>query len=678
MSRFYPMYAGDYPEDTVDALCKELGVSPLCARALMRRGLRDPKEAYGFLYPNASQFHDPYLLPDMAAAVARIRQGIQAGEKLCVFGDYDADGICATTILLNCLTSLGANCVAYIPSRHREGYGLREYSVRKLAEEGVKLIITVDNGINAFYEVKLARDLGMEVIVTDHHSAEETIPACAAVVAASRRDSTYPNPELCGAGVAYQLAAALRPEGDRANALALAAVATVADVVPLTGENRAMVSMGIDELGRNLGLRKLLEAAGWKGQPVTSHTLAFLIAPRLNASGRIGSAMRGVELLRSQNPDVAKALASQLDNDNTARKECEGAILTEATEQADLTKRAILVRSQGWNPGVIGIVASRLSETYHRPAILFAEHDGVLTGSGRSPEGIDLYELLCRFTALYQRFGGHARAAGITMPPENFDAFLEGMYAALDAFDPACFEPAYCYEESIRLSDLSVPAVNELELLAPFGEGNPEPVFLFENVRFRNVGRMGTGGTHLSCMAVQEEQTRRLVAFRMGAQYDAMARDNVFDLTAKPTVNRFRNREDVELNLQAFANSGLLPKLFDAIFENFMYNGSCTDAKLAEWYLYIKQYLSPVFTKAYMAEQYVFWRDKLADGSVRLDAVLEEGTPNALFALLVFTELSFVLIDGETGMLRMNPELQTRPLSDSRLYQLSLNGTQVC
>jgi single-stranded-DNA-specific exonuclease len=678
MSVFYPMYTGDYSREVTDLLEKKLGISILTARALIRRGITDPASANEFLYPSASQLFDPFLLPDMTKAVERIRQAVAKQESICVYGDYDADGICATSILLNCLEAMQAICHAYIPSRHKEGYGLRESSVRTLCQQDVRLIITVDNGINAFYEVALAHELGMDVIITDHHSTDEQIPDCVAVVSASRKDSKYPNPFLCGAGVAFKLAQALMPSMDRRDAMAMAAVATVADVVPLTGENRAITALGLQQVDRNLGFHRLLEVAGWKGQPITSHSLAFMIAPRLNASGRIGNAMRGVELLRSKVSEEARLLAEQLDGDNAARKESENRILAEAQEQLQPEKRAILIKGAGWNPGVIGIVASRLCEQYHRPVILFSENEGVLVGSGRSPDTINLYELLCRFSNLYQRFGGHARAAGVTMSVDRYEAFRDGMETALYEYAEACFLPRYPYEEVIELQDLTVPVINELELLAPFGEGNPEPVYLFQNTRLRSVSRIGTGGVHLCATVMQKSYARRLVAFRMGQYYEEMTSNCVFDVLAKPSVNRFRGREDVELNLSAFARSETVQKLFDAIFENFMYNGTCTDDILAEWYSYMCQYLMPVSSVSYMKEQYGIWRAKLRDEPVLLDSLLERETPDALVTLLVFVELKFVLADGKTRMLSMNPSLVSRDLMESSLYKLMLQGKEAC
>ena len=470
MTRFYPSYSGSYDGGLVSALTEGLGVSELTARALIRRGVDSHAAGEAFLRPSEEQLLDPYLLPDMDRAVARILLAVERGEQICVYGDYDADVVCATAILLRCLRSMGATAVPYIPSRQTEGYGMNPEAVRRLAGRYVKLIVTVDNGLSAFDEIALCSNLGVDVVITDHHSVGRELPACCAVVSASRRDSAYPNPYLCGAGAAFQLARALLPAADHRDDLALAAVATVADVVPLVGENRAIVALGLSGVPEQRGLAALLKVAGAQDRETDARTLAFTVAPRLNAAGRIGDAMRCVELLLTDEPRRAEQLAASLDEDNTARKTVEGEIFDAAATGLDTAARALIACGEGWNPGVVGIVASRLCEKYHRPAILFSEKDGVLVGSGRSPAGIDLYRTLTGLSKYFIRYGGHARAAGMTLAAENYVAFRADFLKAMDGYAESCFEPSYGYEEALSLPELSLPGVKELAMLAPFGE----------------------------------------------------------------------------------------------------------------------------------------------------------------------------------------------------------------
>lgn len=675
MYRLTPREPADCEGSLVSGIMEAEGVSALTARALIRRGVRSPEEARRFLRPSELAFHDPYLLPDMDKAVSRIRAAIAEGEPICVFGDYDADGVCASAMLTNRLKKLGANATCYIPLRKSEGYGLTEPAVRKLASLGTKLVVTVDNGISAYEEIALCGALGIDVVVTDHHSAGKTLPACSAVVSASRRDSTYPNPYLCGAGVALKLIAALTDDAYSDEELALAAVATIADVVPLVGENRAVAACGLPYVPSVPGLAALLDAAGWKQRRVDEQTVSFVLAPRLNAAGRMSTAMFGVELLSEQEPARLKTLAAKLNDENQRRRDAENEILEDAKRliaEGVASRRAIVLAQEGWNPGVIGIVASRLCELYYVPVLLFAGQDGVLTGSGRSVERVNLYETLSRFSERFLRYGGHARAAGVTMRADGFEAFREAFCDYLEqAFSPEDFAASYDYEETIRLSDLSAERVRELNRLAPFGEGNPELAFRFDGVRLVSPRLLGQEDKHLCVSAVQDASVLRVVAFGQGALLDSLRGDGTWELIAQPSINAYRGSESVELRWVSANPSEEKSHFFDAFFARKLYNESCSDGKLAEWYssFSVGRYAS--LDDAAMRRAYRSLQAALGEGAMTLSQLIRTRSAEELFALCVFTQLSFFAFEPETGAIAHNPNRAPRALPGSPLYRLA-------
>ena len=672
MTRLYPTFDEEYDAEVVASVADAANVPPLVARALYRRGIRSAQQAAAFFDSEHEPLCDPLLLPDMAPAVVRIVDAFRRDELICVYGDYDADGICASAILIRALETLGARVLRYIPSRHNEGYGLNDGAVRKLALAYVSLLITVDNGVSAFDEVALCAQFGIDVIITDHHSIGLTMPNCLAVVSAVRSDSQYPNRHLCGAGVALKLAQALLPREDHGDDIALAAVATVADVMPLLGENRAIVSQGLTHIANNKGLAALLRVSGWKGQPVTEQTIMFQLAPRLNAAGRMSEAMRGVELLLSCEQAEAERLARALDADNTARRSAESDIAAEAEACVDPSLRAILVERDGWNPGVIGIVASRLCERHHRPAILFTEQNGLLTGSGRCPDGMNLYEILSDLSKYFTRYGGHARAAGITMPRENFDAFCADFQVAMERFDAEAFTPAFGYEDAVPLSELTLPDVMALMRLAPFGEGNPVPSFLIERATLSDVATMGKEKAHLSAYVAQNERKMRMVAFRCGERAEAFASGGEWNLVATPQINCFRDRESVELLYvggERAEESRANGKIVGAFFIRTVYNGFCSDDMLAEWCFSHGDALNSLRDRQYMAGLYTDWRRALSENPLPAQTLAETAEETRLLALLVFCELGFFMFDAASGGFRVTERPGTRKLTDSALYQ---------
>ncbi|MBA4347600.1 MAG: single-stranded-DNA-specific exonuclease RecJ, partial [Clostridiales bacterium] len=609
----------------------------------------------------------------------RVRRAIDDGEHICVFGDYDADGVCSTAMLVQRLRKMGASVEYYIPHRHTEGYGMSADAVRTLHGHGVGLIVTVDNGVSAFDEIALASALGIDVVVTDHHSVGKSIPECVAVVAASRKDSTYPNRYLCGTGVALKLIQALNDGAYTPEELALAAVATIADVVPLTGENRAIAACGLRHIQSLTGLSALLRAAGFNQSRVDEMTVSFMIAPRLNAAGRMATALEAVHLLLGEEIAHADEIAVTLNDYNQRRRDTENEILVEAERQIQSRGqigRVILLVHESWNAGVIGIVASRLCEKYHRPVILFADQNGVLTGSGRSIAGVDLFENLSVFSHMFVRFGGHARAAGVTITNEKYEAFREAFERHIEeSYRPEDFYPSFQYDETVKFGELTATRVKELRQLAPYGEGNPEPVFRFNGVRFASLRTIGKDDKHFCASAVQADQVMRVVAFNKSDLLEPLNTAADWDLLGKPTINEYRGSESVELFWICANASEEKVAFFNAFFTQRLYNGDCSDGKLTEWYCSHGTHFQIELDDVAMRKHYRRLQNTLNEGPVPLLSLIRALQSEELLALCVFTQLSFFAYDQETVLISQNSGCTPRTLGESPLYRI-LNDRQ--
>jgi len=485
---------------SVAALSAALNISLPAARVLCARGLCDPPAARRFLEPSAADLHDPFLLADMEKAAARLAQAIERKEPILLYGDYDVDGTSALVVLKKVLDLAGGIATCFVPHRIRDGYGMKSEAVEDAAAMGVKLIVSVDTGIRANQVVKHAAGLGIDVIVTDHHLPEAELPPALAVLNPNRRDCTYPEKNLCGAGVALKLAEALmsalgweRSRRERLvdSLLKLVAIATVADVVPLSGENRVIVKRGLDGLDRvaNPGLRALLDVAGIEaGTAPTARQVAFQIAPRINAAGRMASASDIIELFSTTDPQRARAIAAQLDELNKDRRETEEgirqAILKQCLAQPVTDGDAALVfAGDGWHRGVVGIVASRVVERYHRPVFVLGLDDGVAYGSGRSIRAFHLLDALEAMPALFTKFGGHRQAAGVTLLASQVDEFRVQFQAyAAARLTVADFEAEIEIDAEISFDEITDQTIAELLNLAPFGFGNPPPTLLARGV----------------------------------------------------------------------------------------------------------------------------------------------------------------------------------------------------
>ena len=481
--------------EAVNNLTSTLRIQPLTARVLTARGLTDPQTAQRFLTPQLEHLHSPALLTGMPEALTRLRAAISAHEKILIYGDYDVDGTVSVVILKKAIELAGGQASFHVPHRLKDGYGMRADVIERAAAMGVRLIVSVDTGIRATEVVRGARELGIDVIVTDHHLPEAELPPALAVLNPNRRDCHYPDKNLCGAGVAFKLVHALLatlpwPEEKLARMLKsflkLVAVATVADVVPLLGENRIIVKYGLQGLHRvhNPGLRALLEVSGMlDGRAPNARQVAFQIAPRINAAGRMDDAQNVIRMFLTEDLETARALAKQLHSLNQERQQTEADIVRlvlEECSQVPVTEdqAALVFSGPNWHRGVVGIVASRLVDRFCRPVFVLSEEDGEAQGSGRSITPFHLLEALESMPDLFSRFGGHRQAAGVSMPSEMVPEFRKRLEAyARQRLTPADFHPRLAIDAVVDLKELTTgPAVAEILGLAPFGFGNPPPV----------------------------------------------------------------------------------------------------------------------------------------------------------------------------------------------------------
>ncbi|MSO96099.1 MAG: single-stranded-DNA-specific exonuclease RecJ [Thermoleophilia bacterium] len=533
-----------YPE--VRALTQELGVSETLASILVRRGIGDPAAAKAFLDPEGIS-HDPLLLGDMVMAVERLRTAVERGERICVHGDYDVDGVCATALATLTLRELGADVVWHLPSRFEEGYGVSATTIARLAGEGVKLILTVDCGITAVAEVEEARRLGVDMIVTDHHRPAETLPACPIV---ATRPSDYPFPDLCGTGVVAKLAQALL--GADHPALArhadLIALATIADVVPLLDENRTLTKAGLRGLSRTQkpGLVALMRVAGVDAATIDTTAVAFRLAPRINAAGRLGHPDVALHLVLTESAREADLLANELESLNRERQAVEERILREAVAAVEAwpaekrSRRAYVVWGEGWHEGVIGIVASRLVERFGRPVVLIAGEGDRWKGSGRSVPSFDLHAGLAACSEHLERFGGHRAAAGLSIETDRLEAFAEAFAAHADGLlGKEDLASVTRIDAIVPATALTLALACELEQLAPFGLGNPDVTFLIADCEAVGAATVGDG-KHLRFRVRQQgRDAGTAIAFGLGGQLDYVRAESHLDIAFRLKQNRW-------------------------------------------------------------------------------------------------------------------------------------------
>src|SRR5580765_1259371 len=552
-------------------LSEALHIAPIVAKLLCQRGISDPELAARFLNPTLDQLHDPMALADMKPAVERIMRAIANRERIAIHGDYDVDGVTSTVILRRALELLGADVIHFIPDRLKDGYGLQPAAIDRLHAERVALIISVDCGIRGADAARRARELGVDLIITDHHEPDTALPPAFAVINPKRADCHYPDKYLAGVGVALKLVQALCRESQRESWLPgfikVAAIGTLADVVPLVGENRVIAKVGLDLLTKGphkVGLRALLDISGLSGKIIDSYHISFQLAPRVNAAGRMSTPDIATRLLLASDEALAeevRQLAMQLDSENVRRQEEEAEILSAArkivTSDPDVGARSILVvAGDGWHRGVIGIVASKLVDSFHRPAIVLSVEDGVAQGSCRSISKFDMLGALERCAPMLIRFGGHKQAAGLALDAARIREFRAAVNAVADeTLGPDDLMPRLKIDSDLTFRDISGPVAAGVVSLAPFGAGNPRPVFAARGVEIID-GPRKLKERHLKMALKQDGRVFRAVAWRAAERHDYLTEHRAaIDVAYSLEQNQYNGETYLELTLSDLKES---------------------------------------------------------------------------------------------------------------------------
>ncbi len=555
----------DCDEGAATRLADALQLPPVVARLLCQRGFADPADAFRFLHPALDQLHDPMRLADMGVAVDRIQAAVARRERIAIHGDYDVDGITSTVILRRALEMLGADVRHFIPERLKDGYGLQPAAIERLAADGVRLVISVDCGIRGADAARRATELGVDLIITDHHEPDTDLPPALAVINPKRHDCTYPDKYLAGVGVALKLVQALCRKAGREQLFGgfvkVAAIGTLADVVPLVGENRVIARLGLDALSKGphkVGLRSLLDVSGLSGKAIDSYHVGFMLAPRINAAGRMSTPDIATRLLLASDEalaDEVRALAQQLDGENVRRQEEEAEILAAAkkivqTDPEVGARSVLVVAAEGWHRGVIGIVASKLVDAFYRPAIVMSIEDGVAHGSCRSIPRFDMLGALERCAHFFQRFGGHKQAAGLTMDAARIREFRLAVNDVADeTLGPEDLMPRLRIDDDLVFRGITGSVAAGIASLAPFGAGNPRPVFATRKVEIVD-GPRKLKERHLKMSLRQEGRIFRAVAWRSAEQHDYLTEHKeAIDVAFSLEQNEFNGETYVELNL---------------------------------------------------------------------------------------------------------------------------------
>lgn len=547
-------------KELVDEAALKNHIPRVFATILLNRGI-EPEEMLTFLKKSMKTVINPMLMTDMDKAAARVRAAVENGEKIVIYGDYDVDGITSTALLYEFLTSLDADVDYYIPDRKGEGYGINIMAVNRLLKSGVKLLITVDCGITAIGEVEFAALQGMDVIITDHHTCKERIPTAAKAIVNPKRDDEYPFKELAGVGVAFKLAMAVSMEmGLSATEcfnryIDLAAIGTVADVVPLVNENRIITDRGVKALRQTKrpGLAALLELCGVKSESLTAASIAFSIAPRLNASGRLGQASTGVQLLLSKDEAESSQIAKALDEQNKERQITEQQILEDAMEMVKNDpnfekKKVVVLAHEDWHHGVIGIVASRICEKYYKPCILISHSNGIGKGSGRSIEGFNLFEALSYCEDCLTQFGGHKIAAGLTINISELDEFTKKInkyadeHMAKEDMIPVVSIDCKISEKAVTLDNIKL-----LSRLEPFGVGNEKPVFSLHGASIVYMNAVGNDGKHLRLSVMRNGYQMNGIGFHLGAMAREFKIGDNIDIAFQMDINNYQGKQSAQL-----------------------------------------------------------------------------------------------------------------------------------
>lgn len=543
--------------EKVEELVKKRHITNLLASILVNRGIIDGEKINVFLNPTRKDFYNPFLMPDMEIAVKRIVKAIENKEKIMIYGDYDADGITSITVLKKYLNEIGLKTGEYIPNRLNEGYGLNKDAISKIYNDGYKLMITVDCGISGLEEVDYANSLGMEIIITDHHEPAEKLPEAIAVIDAKRKDNKYPFNQLAGVGVVFKLIQAISTElkleeKEYLKYLDLVCIGTISDIVPLVDENRVIAKLGLKliEKTKNIGLKTLLNIADLK--KIDSNAISFGVAPRINACGRMGFQEEALQLFLTEDSGEATKIAKRLVQFNQERQAKEKQIFEEVIEKIEKDnkdKKCIVLAEENWHHGIIGIVASKITEIYYKPSILICLEGDKGKGSGRSIPGFDLYTALTKCSDYIEKFGGHSMAIGITIKKENFEKLKEAIEKYAQESNISDIMPIINIDKEINLKNINIEEVKSLELLEPFGEANKMPLFLLRNLKIDSI-RALSGGKHLKLTLKQDNNIVDAIGFNMGDLSKEYLLGDKVDVVGTIEINSFGNKENIQINLK--------------------------------------------------------------------------------------------------------------------------------
>ena len=560
MNKKWECYQPD--SNKVDELIKKYDLNEILARILVNKNLTEKEDIDLFMNPTRKDFHDPFLMPDMEIIVDRILKAIEGKEKIMIYGDYDADGITSITVLKSFLEERGLEVSSYIPNRLDEGYGLNKEAIKKIYDDGYRLVITVDCGISGIDEVDYANSLGIETLITDHHEPADTLPNAMAVVDAKRKDNKYPFNQLAGVGVVFKLIQAISmklnlDEKQFLKYLDIVCIGTISDIVPLVDENRVIAKLGLKLIAqtRNIGLKALLEVIGFTN--IDSTAVSFGLAPRINACGRMGDEQVALELFLSKDFAEAKKLALKLNKYNLERQTIEKKIFDEATEKIEKNEKdntCIVVGSEGWHHGIIGIVASKVTEMYFKPSILicFEGEDG--KGSGRSIPGFDLHEALMKCSKNLEKFGGHSMAVGITLKKEKFEKFKEEFEEYAKSLEIDKIVPVINVDSELSLKNVDIDSVKSLKLLEPYGEANKMPLFMFRNLKINSI-RSLSDGKHLRLTLKDDNYMINAIGFNMGELAEEYLIDDKVDIVGNLDINSFNGMESIQIILKDMRKS---------------------------------------------------------------------------------------------------------------------------
>nr|WP_242585283.1 single-stranded-DNA-specific exonuclease RecJ [Enterococcus sp. DIV0242_7C1] len=553
----------ELPAEFTEILTNEK-INPLLGQILWHRGVQSAEALETFLRPTIENLYDPFLMYDMEKAVTRIQDAVAQGEKILVYGDYDADGITSTTVMKEAIELIGGEVDYFLPNRFKHGYGPNLSVFKEQIEEGVQLIVTVDNGVAGHEAIEYAETQGVNVIVTDHHELPSDLPNAFAIIHPKHPKGSYPFSDLAGVGVAFKVATALLGELP-VEFLDLVAIGTIADLVSLTDENRVLVKMGLEmiQTGERIGLDMLIHLAELKKESISEENIGFTIGPRLNALGRLGDAAPGVELMTTFDEEEAQQIAMYVNSQNEERKEIVSRITKEAFELIDPADSVHVLAKQGWHEGVLGIVAGRIMQDTGKPTIVLTidEHNELAKGSGRSVSALNLFDALNEIRESFTHFGGHHMAAGMTLPVENISKVKEHLlnYLEVKQIDLSQGQELLI-DETLKIEEVTLPFIQQLKILAPFGTDNPVPNFLFEDVSIEHSKQIGADKSHLKFQLVQSSAKLDAIAFQMGSQIDELGQGKT-NVSGQLSINEWNGNKKPQLMVNDFSVDGM--QLFD-------------------------------------------------------------------------------------------------------------------